>query len=211
MSAAERRRDMRKKLERRRSRSADSLRRMISESKQVSEGGHVRQIAGVNGETDFEVLHRKSEDDMVGTIQRKSVNHRRVGSDGVGGGGEGGERASQKVEVGLLLAMDYSGMDELEQGQAALDDTALLAGVDGQVSEGRRRTVLLQPCHLPRPPAGRPTSEISECPNTSPFQHRNTLLVAPKTPNRNNPIPHHTSSPPGPDGTKGADHTLQKP
>lgn len=89
---------------------------------------------------------------MVGTIHQKSVNHRRVGSDGVGGGGEGGERASQKVEVGLLLAMDYSGMDELEQGQAALDDTALLAGVDGQVSEGRRRTVTTLP---PPTPTGR--------------------------------------------------------
>ena len=36
------------------------------------------------------------------------------------------------MEVGPLLDMAYSGMDELEKGQAALDDTALLKEVDAQ-------------------------------------------------------------------------------
>ena len=166
---------MRRKLERRRSRSADSLRRMITESKQdVLHGGEVRQIPGFDGETDFAVVQRKSEGDDLNQIRRMSGSdmrgrgsngHRRQVSEGGrleggggGGGGEGGERGSQKVEVGLLLAMDYSGMDQLEKGQAALDDTALLKEVDGQV-RGRARAhsdaSILQvsppACMLPKP------------------------------------------------------------
>ena len=146
----------------------------------------MRQIVGVNGETDFEVLHRKSEDDMVGIIQQKPGNHRRAGSDGVGGGGEAGERGSQKVEVGLLLAMDYSGMDELEQGQAALDDTALLAGVDGQVSDNPRMSryqYCLTTSHAHRPAEQR-NAPTPKHPTTPTIHHFDT-------PTPNTPSPHH--------------------
>ena len=99
---------MRRKLERRRSRSADSLRRMITESKQdVLHGGEVRQIPGFDGETDFAVVQRKSEGDDLNQLRRMSGSdmrgrgsngHRRQVSEGGrleggggGGGGEGGE------------------------------------------------------------------------------------------------------------------------